>query len=181
MSSTIMMKENQVFKILRDETLACLSNFNLTPEKDGVDVRRFSQANVVTGDKIVLLNLVSVQRIGWQASNYKSSERIDEWIEEQSWQFSCIKKMLKSDTQTTVSADDMCNMLIAWYNGVGNLNLRMKGIANTPIDPTSILVYNDDSDLYQRRPVFTMDLQVPKWLVTASGSTDILVQNHLLP
>lgn len=178
--------EYKVFKILHDEVVTALSEFGIT----GVDVRRFAQANFTTGDKLVLIHLVATERVGWQAFKYgtersQSGEnkfmRSDEWIEQQSWQFSFLKKMMRSDTIDTITADDICNRILAWFNGIGNLNIRLKGIANLPIDPTSVMVYNDDSDLYQRRPVFTMEVQVPKSFMTEIGSTDTLVQNHFLP
>ena len=39
---------------------------------------------------------------------------------------------------------------------------RKNRCANLRIDPSSVIVYNDDSDIYQKRAVFTMRLQVPK-------------------
>jgi hypothetical protein len=84
--------------------------------------------------------------------------------------------MTNNDTVDTISADDMCNFMITWFNGVGNLDLREKGIANLIIDPHSVIVYNDDSDLYQRRPVFTMEVQIPKsfkWVVPDLSAMDV--------
>jgi hypothetical protein len=135
---------------------------------DNFDVRRFAQANVAHGDKLVLLNKIASERIGWQGVKFRynhisgKEDRIDEWIEQQSWQFSFIKKMNNNDTVDTVTADDMCNFMVTWFNGIGNSDLRNNGMSNLPIDPHSIMVYNDDSDLYQRRVVFTMEVQIPK-------------------
>lgn len=161
----MMKSENQIFKILRESILKGLEEFGI---KDGLDCRRFAQANFNHGDKLVLLNKISSERVGWQAFNYDYNrekgveERTDEWIEQQSWQISALKRMMQNDTTETVTADDIINALITWFNGLGNLDLRTNGIANLPIDPHSIMVYNDDSDLYQRRVVFTMEVQVPK-------------------
>jgi hypothetical protein len=170
----LMMKgEYQIFKILRDSCIKCLNEMGIT---DNFDVRRFAQANVANGDRLVLLNLIHNQRVGWQAFEYRynkskdKEERSDEWIEQQSWQISIIKKMRQDDTVDTVSSEDIATALMTWFNGVGNLNLRSFGIANLPIDPRSIMIYNDDSDLYQRRVVFTMELQVPKSFTTESVS-----------
>jgi hypothetical protein len=175
-----MMKgENQIFKILRDSCIKCLNEMGIT---DDFDVRRFAQANVAHGNRLILLNMIGSQRVGWQAHNYKYSAslgkefREDEWLDQQSWQFSFIKKMTNNDTVDTISADDMCNFMITWFNGVGNLDLREKGIANLIIDPHSVIVYNDDSDLYQRRPVFTMEVQIPKsfkWVVPDLSAMDV--------
>ena len=96
-----MKNEYKVFKILKDETENAMKEFGIT----GVDVRRFAQANFTTGDKLILLHLVHSERVGWQAFNYgrfKQNDekfyRKDEWIEQQSWQFSFLKKMMRSDT-----------------------------------------------------------------------------------
>lgn len=171
--------ENQIFKILRE---ACIEGMNQMGITDGFDVRRFAQAHLATGNKLVLLNLIDSERIGWQAHSYKfdvdsgKEIRTDEWIDQQSWQFHIIKKMEKNDNVNTITADDICNYLMVYFNGVGNLELRKHGMANLPIDPHSIMVYNDDSDLYQRRVVFTMKLQVPKsfqWEVPELSVMDI--------
>lgn len=164
--------EYEVFKILREKTINGLSAYGVT---SGVDVRRFAQANIANGDKLVLLNLTDTQRLGWQSFNYKTVissnlKRTDEWIEQQEWQFSFIKRMKNTDTINTITADDLCNYCIAWFNGEGGLMLRNSGVACQPIDPHSVIVYNDDSDLYQRRPVFSMKLQVPKRFIANADS-----------
>lgn len=171
--------EYAVYKRLRQECLLGLAKFGIN---EGADVRRFAQASLADGDKLVLLNHIENQRIGWQAFEYKTSlttgdlTRTDNWIDEQTWQVSFIKRMLKTDTVDTVTADDMCCLLMGWLNGNGMLNLRKDGIAVLPIDSDSIMVYNDNSDLYQRRPVFTMNLQIVKkftdtgaWIDAISG------------
>lgn len=175
--SPTMKGEYQVLKILRDSIIKGLEEFGI---KDGVDCRRFAQANFNHGDKLVLLNLVDSQRVGWQAFNFKfnqargKEERIDEWIEQQTWQISAIKRMLQNDDTETVSADDMITALITWFNGIGNLDLRKSGIANLPIDARSVMVYNDDSDLYQRRVLFTMEVQVPKSFISVTPDMSTL-------
>lgn len=173
--SATMPSEYEVFKTLRECTISGLTKFGVL---DGIDVRRFAQANMANGDKLVLLNLIGSERLGWQAFRYANSTasllRTDEWIEQQEWQFSFIKLMRNDDTVATVTADDLCNYCITWYNGEGNLLLRSKGIACLPIDPHSVMVYNDESDLYQRRPVFTMNLQVPKNFTANANATDTL-------
>lgn len=157
--------EYQIFKILRE---ACIEGMNRMGITDGFDVRRFAQAHLATGNKLVLLNLVDAERVGWQGHSYRfdvssgKELRTDEWIDQQSWHFHIIKKMEKDDNVDTVTADDMANMMITWFNGPGVEYLKSRGLANLVIDPHSIMVYNDDSDLYQRRVVFSMKIQIPK-------------------
>lgn len=166
--------ENRVFEILRHVTKQGLEAY----EAPGFEVRRFAQANFVNGDGLVLLNLVGTNNIGWQATKYRSSgiylKRSEEYIEEQHWQFHFLKKMQpKTDTVETITAHDCCMRILAWFNKIGCEKLRQFGIANTYIDQSKVLVYNDDSNVYQRRCVFTVKVQVPKALTTRQDFLDI--------
>ena len=177
--STAMKSEYEVFKILRECIIEGLSVMQIS---DGVDVRRFAQANFNHGDKLVLINFAKNGRAGWQAAHYKNESdtygsqknRIDWWIEEQTYQISVIKRMRKDDTTDTITAEDISTRLITWFNGRGLEWLRERGISNYLIDPNSIIVYNDDSDLYQRRPVFDITLVVNKEFTTEEPDLDIL-------
>ena len=157
--------EYQIFKILRE---ACIEGMNRMGITEGFDVRRFAQAHLATGNKLVLLNLVDSERVGWQGHSYRfdvssgKELRTDEWIDQQNWHFHFIKKMENDDNVDTVTADDMANMMMTWFNGPGVEYLKSRELANLVIDPHSIMVYNDDSDLYQRRVVFPMKIQIPK-------------------
>lgn len=171
-----MMGEYAVFKRLRDECVTAMEKFGLTD----FDVRRFAQANLATGDKLVLLNHISNDRVGWQGFQYaKNGLRTDEWIDEQTWQISFIKKMRQGDTVETVTADDMCSYAVAWLNGQGMVSLKSDGIALLIIDSNDIMVYNDDSDLYQRRPVLTMKAQIVKKFTESYAWTDVIQGGHL--
>jgi hypothetical protein len=64
-----------------------------------------------------------------------------------------------------MQAYDIADILIAWFNGKGCEELRKFGVANERIRQGDIIVYNDDSELYQKRAVFTVNLQVPKELM----------------
>lgn len=175
--SAEMRGEYEILALLRSCVLEGLKVFGI---EQGVDVRRFAQANFNHGDKLVLINLVKTNRVGWQYVKYgmlsteKDLNRTDKWIEEQVYQISCIKRMLKSDDETTITAEDISTSLITWFNRRGLDWLRDHGLSSYPIDPNSIKVYNDDSDLYQRRPVFNITIIVNKSFKTAQDSTDIL-------
>lgn len=177
--SSEMRMENEVFKTVRDCILNGLSVFGI---RSGIDVRRFAQANFNHGDSLVLLNLVKTNRNGFQATKYGDAvisgetkfTRRDEWIEEQIYQISCIKKMQKDDTVETVTAEDISTSLITWFNGRGLDWLRNNNLSCYPIDPNSVIVYNDDSDLYQRRPVFNLTVIVNKSFKLAQDHADIL-------
>ena len=177
--SAEMRSENEVFKTIRDCIIDGLTTFGI---ENGVDVRRFAQANFNHGDKLVLMNFVKTSRAGFQATRYRNATiggetkftRRDEWIEEQTYQISCIKKMQKDDTVETITAEDIATSLITWFNGRGLDWLRERNLSCYPIDPNSIIVYNDDSDLYQRRPVFNVTFIVNKSFKLAQDHADIL-------
>ena len=177
--SADMRGEYEVFSTLRTCILEGLSLFGISKD---VDVRRFAQANFNHGDKLVLLNLVNTRRVGWQSRSYESTlhenvdefSRTDAWIEEQVYQISCIKRMLKTDTETTITAEDIATSLITWFNGRGLDWLREHSLSCYPIDPNSIIVYNDDSDLYQRRPVFNVTVIVNKKFKAAYPEVDVI-------
>ena len=65
-------------------------------------------------------------------------------------------------------------MLITWFNGKGCDEFRRVGVANLRIDPSSVIVYNDDSNIYQKRAVFTMKLQVPRDFEYGMIAADVL-------
>lgn len=177
--SEMMRGEYEVFKILRD---CCIEGLKVFGISEGLDVRRFAQANFNHGDKLVLLNFIRTTRVGWQSAKYPNTSeeygsqkyRQDEWIEEQTYQISTIKRMLKTDSVETLSAEDMATCLISWFNGRGIEWLRERGLSNYLIDPNSIMVYNDDSDLYQRRPVFELTIIVNKAFKLEQEDLDIL-------
>lgn len=173
--------ENEVFALLRECAILGLASYGYD---QGTEVQRFAQANMNYKDKLVLMHLVSHSKVGWQAHYYKNDpllglRRSEEWIDEQHWSVSTIKRMQQIDTKDTVSADDIALALVTWFNGMGLEWLRTKGMATLPIDPTEIMVYTDDSQLYQRRPVFEMVVQVPKAFAAKSNEiTALEVETH---
>lgn len=156
----------EIQKILSDAVKDGLTKY--IGASHGFGVMEFAQASFQKANKIVLLNPVRTRRVGWQSSTYPvisdALKRKEEWIEEQAWQFHVILKKGDSPVITDMQADDVAQLLIAYFNGVGCDYLRTKGVAPLRVADESIIVYNDDSELYQKRAVFTMKLQVPKEL-----------------
>ena len=150
----------EVQTILRANILAGLAALG----QNGWGVMEFANASFQKSDKIVLMNLINASRVGWQSDSAGGEPftRRDEWIEEQSWQLHFILKRTDETDDTSIVAEDIAQMMIAWFNGKGCEFFRNYGIANLVIDTESIFVYNDDSDLYQKRCVFTVKIQVPK-------------------
>jgi hypothetical protein len=172
----------EVQKILKEAILSGLTT--LSPSLEGWGVMEFAQASFLNANKIVLMNLIRVKRLGWQGTNYGTIDakfcREDNWIEEQSWQLHILLKREENVTIETLQANDVAGILVSWFNGPGCEYLRKYRVANTLIDADQILVYNDDSELYQKRAVFTMKLQVPKKFAIEQAEMDA-VKPKLMP
>lgn len=165
-----------VIKILRDVINAGLADMRMT----GWDCMEYAQASFNNADKIILLNNIQNRRVGWQGEKYANSitgefERVDEWIEEQSWQVHIVLKRTTAPVSaSTVTAEDVADLFVAWLNGRGMSLLRNSGVAPLRIDTETIFVYNDDSDVYQKRAVFTVKLQVPKEYRSEQDALDLI-------
>ena len=135
---------------------------------NGWMVMEFANASFQNSNKIVLMNLIGTKRVGWQGRSYSPHQEglvmRESWIEEQRWQIHCIRKRPTSDADPGILAEDVASDLVTWFNGAGCERLRQRGMANLRIDSDSVIVYNDNSDLYQKRAVFTVKIQVPKEL-----------------
>lgn len=131
-------------------------------------VMEFAQASFQNANRIVLLKPIRARRVGWQGAVYsivtEEFVRTDEWLEEQDWQVQIILKKSDAPDVSELQADDVAQLLITWFNGKGVESFRKSECAPLRIKDTSIIVYVDDSELYQKRAVFTFKLQVPKLL-----------------
>ena len=156
----------KVQKILRSVIYEGLNAIGFT----GWDVNEFASPKYVSFDKCVLMNLVRSHRLGWQYDNLTGDDsttvRKDEWLELEHWQLHVIAKRPTAADADSVVAEDVASELVAWLNGPGMNRFRANGIAPERIDGATILVYNDDNEIFQKRVVFTVKIQVPKELIT---------------
>lgn len=154
----------EVQKVLRGIILVALEKLGHT----GWGCAEFSSPQYVSFDKCVLMNLVRSEKIGNGGIVYqRSGDSLigkAEWIDRQHWQIHVIAKRKLDATSSTIVAEDIANELVAYLNTFGVEELRKHGCAPERIDTTTILVYNDDNEIYQKRAVFTVKLQVPKEL-----------------
>lgn len=147
-------------------------------------VMEFANPVLTKANKVILLNCISSRRVGFQGHSYSAHDsslkllRTDDWLEEQLWQIHCI---CKRGTPDAMLPEDMAELLVTWYNGEGCNYLRSKGIASVRIDFMNVFVYNDDSDLYQKRAVFTVKIQVPKELTMAGIEPLDMVKPEVYP
>ena len=156
----------KVQKILRSVIDEGLNAMGLS----GGAVQECASPQYVSCDKCVLMNLVRSHRLGWQYDNLTGDDsttvRKDEWLELEHWQLHVIAKRPTAADADSVVAEDVASELVAWLNGPGMNRFRANGIAPERIDGATILVYNDDNEIYQKRAVFTVKIEVPKELTT---------------
>ena len=154
----------EVQKVLRGTILSALEKLGHT----GWGCAEFSSPQYVSFDKCVLMNLVRSEKIGnggivYQRSNDSLIGKV-EWIDRQHWQIHIIAKRKLNATSSTIVPEDIANELVAYLNTFGVDEFRKCGCAPERIDTTTIFIYNDDNEIYQKRAVFTLKLQVPKEL-----------------
>ena len=53
--------------------------------------------------------------------------------------------------------------------------MKRRGLAPLIIDDKLIFVYNDNSEIYQKRAVFTVKVQVPKELTMSEVEMEVLL------
>lgn len=133
------------------------------------DCVEFGQPMMWKLDECIALNHIANKRIGWQGRTYLTSSLLyykkSEWLEEQLWNVHVLLKRKMSNgapTVDTITAEDVAEMLKTWFNDNGCAELRTNHISVLPIDHTDVILYNDDSSLYQKRAVIRMSLIVPK-------------------
>lgn len=148
-------------------------------QRPGWAVMEFANASFQKADRVVLMNLVGGRRVGWQGRSYGVEDneltRHDNWFEEQRWQIHCVCKRKQAAVPTDQFPEDAASDLVAWFNGRGCDVLRKSKMSNLRIDSDSIFVYNDNSDLYQKRAVFTVKIIVPKEVSAGEIELDALV------
>jgi hypothetical protein len=155
-----------VQKVLRSVLLSGLDAVGY----DGWTVVEFGNPEFINYDRCLTMQLLRQKRVGWQGRSYdiinEDFKRKDEWLTEYQYQVQVLLKRPKNATAETVTAEDVADIMIAWLNGPGVAEFRKYGVAPLRIDGASVFVYNDNSDLYQKRAVFTVKIQVPKELTT---------------
>ena len=154
--------ENKAYAILKSFVEDGLSTFGYT----GWSVQQRNSAEIANVNSCVMIEKILDKRIGFQATRYKVSDSIKqrwEWIDEYTYQVTSLKKRTNVDDTDTISAEDVCNALISWFNSeMGCSSLRSSGMASVRVANERVIVYNDDSGLYQKEPSFDVRIQIPK-------------------
>jgi hypothetical protein len=164
-----------VQKVLRSVLLSGLDAVGY----DGWTVVEFGNPEFINYDKCLTMQLLRQKRVGWQGHSYEiineDFKRKDEWLTEYQHQVQVLLKRPKNATAETLTAEDVADTMIAWLNGPGVAEFRKYGVAPLRIDGASVFVYNDNSDLYQKRAVFTVKIQVPKELTVGENVMDQII------
>ena len=158
---------------------SCIEDGLAFMKRTGWAVMEFANESFQKADRVVLMNLVGTRRVGWQGRSHSLKDggliAKEEWIEEQRWQIHCVCKRKHAATPNDEFPEDACSDLVTWFNGRGCDELRTHRMANLRIDSDSIFVYTDNSDLYQKRAVFTVKIQVPKEVTTGQDAVDAII------
>ena len=173
--SDLMKTKYEVQKILGDAIKEGLVKFGVKKTTNGVDsslfdVIEYGQPKMWQMDRCIAINYMRHERIGWQGVSYVTNNlgamtRKDDIIEQQTWYIHVIMKRKESDpspTLATITTEDVMSYIISWFNGPGQDTLRKNKVSSLRLDPADIIVYNDNSNVYQKRAVIRMNLLVPK-------------------
>ena len=99
---------------------------------DGWIAMEFANASFQRANSIVLMNRLRSKRVGWQGRKYEPTvdelRRVDEYIDEQHWQLSLVRKRRNDTTQGDDLVEDAADDLIAYFNGYGCDDFRKRNI-----------------------------------------------------
>lgn len=142
-------------------------------------VMEYAPSQFASFDKVISLQLLRSRNAGWQGHEDRMVDgkpvTVETWIDQQSWQVQIILKRKKRLDGSSILAEDVANNLCAWLNSLHGVNaMRRRGLAPLIIDDKLIFVYNDNSEIYQKRAVFTVKVQVPKELIVAEEGLDAI-------
>lgn len=166
-----------VQKVLRSVLLSGLDAVGY----GGWTVVEFGNPEFINYDKCLTMQLLRQKRVGWQGFDYGYNpqfvglSRKDEWLTEYQYQVQVLLKRPRNATSETLTAEDVADTMIAWLDGPGVAEFRKYSVAPLRIDGASVFVYNDNSDLYQKRAVFTVKIQVPKELTVGENVMDQII------
>lgn len=145
----------------------------------GWTVMEYAPSQFASFDKVISLQLLRSRNAGWQGHKDRMVDgkpvTVETWIDQQSWQVQIILKRKRKIDGSSILAEDIANNLSAWLNSAyGVMAMRRRGLAPLIIDDKLIFVYNDNSEIYQKRAVFTVKVQVPKELIVAEEGLDAI-------
>lgn len=169
-----MSAENRTRLEVQTVLRSCILEYFTKSLQSGWDCVEFGNFDRCKADKVVTMNYIRNSDAGWQSSEYGGTPfvRKDRKIAQQDWQLQVILKRNASTNDGSILAEDIADNLVMWFNGPGCDYFRKHGMATLRIDTNSVIVYNDNSDLYQKRAVFTVKIQMQKELTIRDIEAD---------
>lgn len=174
-----MSSENKNRIEIQDALIAVIEEGLALLQYTGWTVMEYAPSQFASFDKVISLQLLRSRNAGWQGREDRMVDgkpvTVEKWIDQQSWQVQIILKRKRRIDGSSILAEDIANNLSAWLNSAhGVMAMRRRGLAPLIIDDKLIFVYNDNSEIYQKRAVFTVKVQVPKELIMAEEGLDTI-------
>ena len=175
-----MSSENKNRIEVQDALIAVIEEGLALLQYTGWTVMEYAPSQFASFDKVISLQLLRSRNAGWQGHEDRMVDgrpvTVEKWIDQQSWQVQIILKRKRRIDGSSVLAEDIANNLAAWLNSAhGVMAMRKRGLAPLIVDDKLIFVYNDNSEIYQKRAVFTVKVQVPKELTMSEVEMEVLL------
>ena len=165
---------------VQDALIAVIEEGLALLQYTGWTVMEYAPSQFASFDKVISLQLLRSRNAGWQGHEDRVVDgrpvTVEKWIDQQSWQVQIILKRKRRIDGSSILAEDIANNLAAWLNSAhGVMAMKKRGLAPLIIDDKLIFVYNDNSEIYQKRAVFTVKVQVPKELTMSEVEMEVLL------
>ena len=175
-----MSSENKNRIEVQDALIAVIEEGLALLQYTGWTVMEYAPSQFASFDKVISLQLLRSRNAGWQGHEDRMVDgrpvTVEKWIDQQSWQVQIILKRKRRIDGSSILAEDIANNLAAWLNSAhGVMAMRKRGLAPLIVDDKLIFVYNDNSEIYQKRAVFTVKVQVPKELTMSEVEMEVLL------
>ena len=175
-----MSSENKNRIEVQDALIAVIEEGLTLLQYTGWTVMEYAPSQFASFDKVISLQLLRSRNAGWQGHEDRVVDgrpvTVEKWIDQQSWQVQIILKRKRRIDGSSILAEDIANNLSAWLNSAhGVMAMRKRGLAPLIVDDKLIFVYNDNSEIYQKRAVFTVKVQVPKELTMSEVEMEVLL------
>ena len=175
-----MSSENKNRIEVQDALIAVIEEGLALLQYTGWTVMEYAPSQFASFDKVISLQLLRSRNAGWQGHEDRMVDgrpvTVEKWIDQQSWQVQIILKRKRRIDDSSILAEDIANNLAAWLNSAhGVIAMKKRGLAPLIIDDKLIFVYNDNSEIYQKRAVFTVKVQVPKELTMSEVEMEVLL------
>ena len=175
-----MSKENKNRIEVQDALIATIEEGLALLQYTGWTVMEYAPSQFASFDKVISLQLLRSRNAGWQGHEDRMIDgkpvTVEKWIDQQSWQGQIILKRKRRIDGSSILSEDIANNLAAWLNSAhGVVAMKKRGLAPLIVDDKLIFVYNDNSEIYQKRAVFTVKVQVPKELTMSEVEMEVLL------